>query len=253
MKRISLAFPLVFTIGLLAGCDREPVIAPQVPVSPAPAATPVESTATAPVTDAVVEIQEPVAEVVPVPAARKITHAATPKARKKEQALPPGFIKIMSGNQLVVIARQPVSVDQMRLWAESAEGRRLPHLASEQSGVIATDLDWAAADAYAHWLSAKERRHYRLPTEMEWLHAAQSGRIDTQAQRSETEPPLWEWTGDCWSEGAPPSADAAVNDSERCASRVLVGGEVSAGSSWGRAPMGARRPAASFRLVLETH
>ncbi|MCD6060109.1 MAG: hypothetical protein K0S16_420, partial [Moraxellaceae bacterium] len=79
-----------------------------------------------------------------------------------------------------------------------------------------------------------------------WLRAAQSGRIDTQAQRQPSEPPLWEWTADCWSDGS----DAGAAD---CQSRVLVGGEMTASGPWGRAPMGARRPAASFRLVLELH
>lgn len=249
MKRTSFASPLFLTVALLAGCDREPVTASPAAVPPAAAVTSVEP-------DAPEVKTEPDAQSVPEKAvvsdAIKVTHVARPKTRKKELALPPGFVKIRSGSRSFAIARQPVTVDQMRLWAESEEGRRLPHLASEEKGAIATDLDWAAADAYARWLSARERRDYRLPTEMEWLHAAQSGRIDTQAQRSQTEPPLWEWTGDCWSDGGPTSADVAVSDSERCASRVLVGGEVSAGSSWGRAPMGARRPAASFRLVLES-
>lgn len=249
MKRISLASPLVFAVVLLTGCDREPAPERQLPSPPVPAVTPAEAEPLVPET---APAEKPAPEAEPELVAKPPVRPAKPVVRKKEPALPPGFVKIKSGSMTFAIARKPVTVAQLRAWAESEEGRRLPHLASEQTQDIATDLDWMAADAYVRWLSAREKRNYRLPTELEWLCAAQSGRIDTQVQRQQAEPPLWEWTGDCWNDGTP-QTDAAVIENERCASRVLVGGEVSAGNSWGNAPMGARRPAASFRLVLETH
>ena len=43
----------------------------------------------------------------------------------------------------------------------------------------------------------------------------------------------------------------ALNKVSNELSEVLVGGDNVNDGGWGRAPMGARRPAASFRLVLE--
>lgn len=237
MKRIFLTSFLAGSMALLAACDRaddpppvEP--APPPPVETTPAAVPLPETAT--------EVSVETGKTAPTPA--------------PDTPLPAGFVTVGAGELTgadgkrlrtggFAIARQPITFGQLRAWAESEGGRRLPQLGGASDAGIATDLDWMAADTYVRWLAARENRHYRLPSEAEWLRAAQSGRISTQAHSQPTEPPLWEWTGDCWSEGD--------TEAENCASRVLVGGEMSAQGPWGRAPMGARRPAASFRLVLE--
>jgi formylglycine-generating enzyme required for sulfatase activity len=236
MKRIA---PIALALLLLAGCERTPEPPPPAPktevVAPAVVTPPAE-----------VPVPLPIPEIVSAPAPRVV--------KAGEARLPTGFVRLGSGSvtdaggQLrqtpsFAIAREPVSNAQLREWAESEGGRRLPQLLGASDAEVATDLDWLAADAYARWLSTRDKRHYRLPTELEWRRAAQSGRVLTQAQRQPAEPPLWEWTGDCWGE----DGDAGGS----CASRVLVGGEHAGTDGWGRAPMGARRPAASFRLVLD--
>ncbi|MFZ5561388.1 MAG: formylglycine-generating enzyme family protein [Pseudomonadota bacterium] len=238
MKRVFLTSFLAGSMALLAACDRADDPPPVDPAPPPPVET----------ASAAVSMPET------VPAVSLDTVKTAPKPAP-DAPLPAGFVKVSAGELTgadgrrlrtggFAIARQPITLGQLRAWAESEGGRRLPQFGSDNKDAdVATDLDWMAADAYARWLAARENRHYRLPSEAEWLRAAQSGRIATQAHSQPTEPPLWEWTGDCWNDG---KAEA-----ENCASRVLVGGEMSAEGPWGRAPMGARRPAASFRLVLE--
>lgn len=239
MMRIA-PITLMVLFGLSA-CERtpEPPPAPQ---------TSREAVAPPPVE---VSVPMPTPEVVVTPAPAPARPPGP--GRKADAPLPAGFVRIGGGSVTgadgrayqtgaYAIAREPVSVAQLREWAESAGGRRLPQLLGAADAAVASDLDWMAAEAYANWLSARDHRRYRLPSELEWRRAAQSGRIHTQAQRQPAEPPLWEWTGDCWEEDA---------GNGGCVSRVLVGGESTAGGEWGRAPMGARRPAASFRLVLE--
>lgn len=238
MKRIA---PIALALLSLAGCERTPEPPPPTPRTEAVAPPPVEVTVPLPT-------PEIVAAPVPEPEKR-------PRGVKAAVApLPKGFVRLGGGSVTdangglrqtagFAIAREPVSNAQLREWAESEGGRRLPLLMGASDAAVATDLDWLAAEAYARWLSARDKRHYRLPTELEWRRGAQSGRVLTQAQRQPAEPPLWEWTEDCWVESS--------EGSGTCASRVLVGGEGTGNGSWGRAPMGARRPAASFRLVLD--
>lgn len=240
MRELIRIAPIALTLVSLAGCERTPEPPPPVPRTEA-AAPPVA-----------VPVPMPIPEVVAAPVPEP---AKAPQVMKAAAApLPKGFVRLGGGSvtdadgQLrqtagFAIAREPVSNAQLREWAESEGGRRLPQLMGTSDAGVATDLDWLAADAYARWLSARDKRHYRLPTELEWRRAAQSGRVLTQAQRQPAEPPLWEWTEDCWGEEG--------EGSSNCASRVLVGGENTGAGGWGRAPMGARRPAASFRLVLD--
>lgn len=247
MVRMLPATLVALCLVVLPGCDKEPErpVAPPPPVKTAP---PPEPVAAAVEPEVPAPVPESVAEESPPKPVRK------PRvAKPAESRVPAGFVRMAGGDVTdaagqrqhtvaYAIAREPVTLGQLRDWAASEGGRRLPQLGNGDDLAVATDLDWLAAEAYARWLADKEHRHYRLPTEMEWLRAAQSGRISTQAQRPPAEPPLWEWTGDCW------STDDATG---HCPSRVLVGGEVAPSGNWGRAGMGARRPAASFRLVLE--
>lgn len=253
MKGILPAAIAALGLALLGGCEKEPErpVTPPPPMSkPAPAPVPAELPVAATVAQPLPESPPEVAPPAP-PVAKKPSAPRKPPV-PREPPVPAGFVRISGGEVTgadgvshrigaYAIARDPVTVGQLRQWAESEAGRRLPQLGTADAGV-ATDLDWLAADAYARWLGEKEKRSYRLPSEMEWVRAARSGRIVTQAQRQPAEPPLWEWTSDCWD---------GSDSNGRCLSRVLVGGEHAADGDWGRAAMGARRPAASFRLVLD--
>ena len=245
MRYTTRIAPIALALSCLSACERAPEAPPPVP-------TPTQAAAPAPVSP-----PPPVEVSVPMPTPEVVAPAPAPVRKPgtrpaPESPLPAGFVRITGGSETgpdgrpyhtgaYAIARDPVTVAQLREWADTGGGRRLPQLLGAADASVASDLDWVAADAYARWLSARDQRRYRLPSEIEWRRAAQAGRIQTQAQRQPVEPPLWEWTGDCW--------DAASDGS--CASRVLVGGDNTAEGEWGRAPMGARRPAASFRLVLE--
>lgn len=245
MRPTTRIAPIALALFCLSACERAPETPPPAPKTEEASLPP------APPPPVEVSVPMPTPEVVVAPDPAPV-HKPGVK-RPVEAPLPAGFVRITAGTVTgpdgrpyqtgaYAIAREPVTVAQLREWAEAGGGRRLPQLLGAADAAVASDLDWLAADAYARWLSAREQRRYRLPSEIEWRRAAQGGRIATQAQRQPAEPPLWEWTADCWDEEAGNGA---------CASRVLVGGDNTGDGDWGRAPMGARRPAASFRLVLE--
>jgi formylglycine-generating enzyme required for sulfatase activity len=65
-----------------------------------------------------------------------------------------------------------VTPDLDRRW-ETREGHSVPSLKREDEPV--TNMNWADAAAFCVWLSKKEDRSYRLPTDREWSYAVGIG------------------------------------------------------------------------------
>ncbi len=79
------------------------------------------------------------------------------------------------------IAETEVTAAQYRQF--KADAALTPTYAPSAAG-----MSWADASAYCAWLTAKEGRHYRLPTEAEWEYVSRAGRDDTTGQGWESKP-----------------------------------------------------------------
>lgn len=69
------------------------------------------------------------------------------------------------------ISETEVTVDQFRQFRPDA-------VLNPAYAPYAAGVSWHDAVAFCEWLSAKEGRKYRLPTEAEWEYAARAGRAD---------------------------------------------------------------------------
>ncbi|MFV0490205.1 MAG: SUMF1/EgtB/PvdO family nonheme iron enzyme [Pseudorhodobacter sp.] len=71
----------------------------------------------------------------------------------------------------VEIMATPVSIKQ---WTECVEARAcaLPDSALDDPDLPVTGVSWIDATAYADWLSDRTGEQWRLPSDVEWAHAA---------------------------------------------------------------------------------
>lgn len=156
--------------------------------------------------------------------------------------------------------------------------------AAESDGMPVTAISWRDANAYTKWLSTKDARTYRLPTEAEWEYAARGGtstafwwgdRFDASKAprdrlREASSLPentfglqgmlgnVREWVEDCYVNGySDAPADGSAVLSGDCGRRVVRGGSIKSGQAEHRAANRARISVTTrdrqigFRVVRE--
>jgi non-specific serine/threonine protein kinase len=155
------------------------------------------------------------------PAARPVAPAVLPGASAEEEPLPPVpdgpdpceglagrargcfdpvaggrgpmmmVIPAMSGGKAYALSRGEIAVDDFNAYCRATGRCSVQNVSgAEQGRLPAQNITLAQARGYARWLTrASGGWRYRLPTDAEWLHAAQADRQWRQAPDSNCIPP----------------------------------------------------------------
>ncbi len=145
-------------------------------------------------------------DMVPLPAGKFTMGLSDPSLSRDWYNERPAHPVILS--QGFYMADNPVTLAQFRQFRPDFEG-------SPDGGDYATGLNWHDAVAFCAWLSKKEGRIYRLPTEAEWEYVAR--RQDPKLSSLQTKPLQWLHDGyGPYASGAVTDPVGAHNDQLKC-------------------------------------